>query len=333
MNFFVKKIKQIRKKLQERVNRSFRLTKRRDLTRELDLPGFFKFNNQVISFILKNRKIFLSLVLFSSISAFLLFGMSSQENYSKLVDTMASTSGDFFDSAFGKVESAGILFAVAVSGGISPEITEAQQIFAVIVMLITWLTTVWLSRNILAGNKVKLRDGLYSAGSPIIATLCLVMLAFVQLIPVGIAGFGYSAAAATGLLNGGVEAMMFWMAAAMLTLLSLSWLTSTFFALIIITIPGVYPMKALSVAKSLVFGRRIRIMMRLIWLSLSTFLGWVIVLLPVILIDMLIRKTWSGVSSLPIIPVLILAMSSATVVWFSVYIYMLYRKIVDNESK
>ncbi len=329
MKPFKEAIKKVKSKNANRRHKSFRYTKKRDTERSLNLPGYFKFNHQVMQFLIKNRKLFLSLTIVSSISAFLLFGMASQANYSTIVDTLKASSGDFFEGIGGSIESAGLLFLVAVSGGISQDISEVQQVFTVLVVLMTWLVTVWLSRNILAGNKVKLRDGIYNAGAPIAATLPLAMLGFVQLLPVGIAAFGYSAATATGLLNGGVEAMMFWLAIFCLTLMSLYWLSSTFVALIIITIPGMYPMKALSIARELLFGRRLRIMLRVIWLLMTISLAWIITLLPFIMIDMLIRNVWSGIGSVPIIPIFMLFMSSATIVWFSTYIYLLYRKLVD----
>jgi hypothetical protein len=44
-----------------------------------------------------------------------------------------------------------------------------------------WLTTVWLLRNILAGHKIKLRDGIYGSGSPILPTFLVSLILIVDL--------------------------------------------------------------------------------------------------------------------------------------------------------
>lgn len=329
------------KKIQKRINnfldrrphRSLKLTRRRDYKRSLGLPGYFAFTKYVRQTIWKNRKTFILLALTYAIVTALMVGIVSQTTYSTLVDTLRTTSGDLFVGGWGEVSKAGLLFVTAITGGMSQSLTEVQQVYAGIIALLTWLTSVWLLRNILAGNKVKVRDGLYNAGAPILPTFIVALLFIVQLLPFALALIGYSAAATSGLLTGGVEAMLFWMAAGLLCLLSLYWITSTVFALIIITLPGMYPYQAIKTAGDLVVGRRLRILLRLLWMALTVIITWAIIMIPIILFDSWIKSVLPVINWLPLVPVVLLALTSLTVIWVSSYVYLLYRKVIADDSK
>ena len=325
--------KKIRGFLSRRPHRSFRKTKRRDYIKPLSLPGYFQFNNYVNKTLWKNRKIFLLLTLtYIVITLVLQVSAISQDNYSVLVDTLKATSGDMFSGFMGSVGSAGLMFLTALTGGLSKSLTEVQQVYAVLIVLFAWLTTVWLLRNIMAGHKVKLRDGLYNAGAPIFSTFLISLLLLVQIIPFALATLIYSAAISTGLLSGGVEAMLAWVVIGLLVALTLYWITSTCFAMVIITLPGMYPMRAIQVAGDVMVGRRLKILYRIIWMFLSIIIAWAVVLMPIIIFDSWLKSIWSDISWLPIVPTVLLLVSSLTIVWGSSYIYLLYRKVVENDA-
>lgn len=319
--------------LARRPHRSFRLTRRRDYARSLKLPGFVAFTFQVNKTVWGYRKYFLWMVVIYALLTAGLVGIGSQATYSNLTDMLRESSEEVFQGNLGELSKASLLFITVAGAGLSETPTEGQQIYSVLIGFLVWLTTVWLLRQLLAGNKVKLRDALYNAGSPIISTLLLGVVLVVQLLPVGIAVLGYSAAAATGLLAGGVEAMLFWISAALLGTLSLYLITTTFIALIIITIPGMYPMRALKTAGDIVVGRRLRILLRLVWAGLCIALSWALILIPFILLDSWLKGVWPQIEWLPIIPVVILILGCASVVWLASYVYLLYRKVVDDNAK
>ena len=213
--------------------------------------------------------------------------------------------------------------------GANAEMDISQQIFSILTLLLTWLTTVWLLRNLLAGHKVKLRDGLYNAGAPILSTCIIALLIVVQLIPIFVAAVGYNAALVSGLLEGGVQAMLFWLAAGLLAVLSLYWVTSSLFAMIIITLPGMYPYEAIKTAGDLMLGRRIKLLLRWVWMIGVVLVASLVVMVPIILLDMGLKAAWPAISWLPIVPVALLVWSSLSVVWTAGYVYLLYRKVVD----
>lgn len=319
--------------LKRRPHRSFQLTKKRDLDRELNLPGYWSFTIYVLKTIWLNKKILFSLSFVYSILTVVLVGIASQDLYSTFIDTIDATENGVLNDFFGQIGKAGLLFLTTASGGLSTSLTEAQQIYATIIILLTWLSSVWILRNLMAGHKVKLRDGLYNSGASILPTFLIFLVLLIQLLPIVIALMGYNAALTTGLLDGGVEAMLFWVAAGSLVILSVYFMTSTIFALIIVTIPGMYPFKAIKIAGDLVVGRRLRILLRFLWMSTVVSIFWVFVLIPVILFDLWLKSLFTAISALPIIPLTLLVLSALTVIWVSSYVYLLYRRIITDESK
>lgn len=336
VTFFKKRAASIRVRvdayLARRPHRSFRRTRRRDYTRSLRLPGYFAFTAHVRKTLWAHRKTFLLLTLTYAILSGIMVGLASQDLYTTLTETLRDTSGEIFDGNVGELGKAGLLLLTAMTGGITQSLTEVQQVYAGLIALLVWLTTVWLLRNILAGHKVKLRDGLYNSAAPLLSTFLVALVLVVQLVPLAIALIGYAAASSSGLLASGVAAMLFWIAAGLLAVLSLYLITSTLLALVVVTLPGMYPMKALKTAGDLVIGRRIRILLRILWMLLGIVVAWALVMIPIILIDTWLKGLWPSIDWLPIIPIALLVMSSLTVTWSAAYVYLLYRKVVADDA-
>lgn len=319
--------------LSKKFHRSFRLTKRRDYNKPIKLTGNIIFTKKVFGIIWKNKNLFIFLVLFYALATLLIVGLASQDTYTALRSTLDQTSGNFLTGFWGEIGKSGLMLTTAITGGLSSGLSEVQQVYAGILLLITWLTTIWLLRNVMAGQKVKLRDGLYNASAPLIPTFLISLLALIQLLPLALAIIGYSAASTTGLLDSGIEAMLFWVVAFLLTTLSVYWLTGTLFSLIIITLPGMYPMRAIKSSSNLVYGRRLAVIYKIFWGLLITAIAWALIMIPTMMLENWLKTVWVFLDSIPIIPMLLLILTSITVVWLSSYIYIFYREVVDNDDK
>jgi len=319
--------------LSRRPHRSFQLTRRRDYARPLELPGYIAFTHYVNKTVWANKKLLLGLAVIYLVLFTILVGIGSQENYDSLAAGLEETSESVTGGDFSQVGQAGLLFFTIATVGVTETPTEAQQVYIILLGLMVWLTTVWLLRNKLAGHKVKLRDGLYNAGAPIIPMFLIVLVILVQLIPILLTIIGYEAATASGLLNSGVEAMLFWFAAVFMGILSVYWITSSMFALVLSTLPGMYPMKALRSAGDLVLGRRIRILLRWTWMFAVIALAWAVVLIPLILVDQWLEGIWDAFSGVPVVPFVLALLSTISIIWISSYVYLLYRKVVDGSTK
>jgi len=322
----------INKLLVRRPHRSFRMTKRRDYRRSFKMPGYWSFTNFVRATLWRNWKLFGGLALVYIVMTIVISGIGAQESYSNLSDALKQSSGDLFKGNFGSVGQAGLLLFTSITTGLSPNLTQAQSVLGGLVFFYAWLASIWLLRNTLAGNKPRLRDGLYNSGSPVLATIAVGLIVIAQLLPASIAIIIYSAAQTSGLLEGGVSAMLVWSGVILLGLLSLYWITSSFIALVIVTLPGMYPMQAIRTAGDLVIGRRTRVLLRLAWLLLIIVLTWIIIVIPIILFDAWLKQLVPAIQWLPLVPLTIIALGSITLIFTTSYIYLLYRRIVDDDA-
>jgi hypothetical protein len=333
--FIVKSQLKMQDFLVRRPHRSFQRTYRRDYVRPLDMPGYWAFTNHVRKILWDNRKLFLYVIIIYAVLTVTLISFASEDTYMQLRDSLNSTASNAFTGVWGELSKAGLILAAGATGALNSAQIGSQgqsQIFPILIGLLTWLTTVWLLRAILAGRRPKMRDGLYNAGAPILPTFLVSAVIIVQLIPMALAFFAYNAAVVSGLLDGGAEAMMFWLVAGLLVVLSLYWITSTLIALVVVTLPGMYPMQALRTAGDLVVGRRVRILLRLLWLVFTVVLTWAIVVIPIILFDGWIKSAWDAIWWLPLVPIVLLLMGAFTVIWVAGYVYLLYRKIVEDDA-
>lgn len=315
-----------------RPHRSFRLTRRRDYVRGLALPGYWSFSGEVQRTLWSQKKTFLGLAVVYGLLSVVFIGMGSQDTYASLVSTLQETGGQVFQGNWAELGQAGLLFLSVATSGLTGALTPEQQIYSTLLILLVWLTTIWLLRYHLAGHRVKLRDGLYSAGAPLVPTFLLGLVFVVQLLPLALGLMAYSAAQTSGLLAGGIEAMLAWMAIILAAVISFYWVVSTFFAMIVVTAPGTYPMQALKTAGDMVIGRRMRLLLRLVWAAFLIILAWAVVLIPVIILDGWLKSWWPAIEWLPIVPIVLLILSVISVIWSTAYIYLLYRKVLEDGS-
>jgi len=316
--------------LMRRPHRSFKRTMRRDYIRSLKLPGYWAFTGQVWVYLWERKRTFGMLVLLYAFASIMLGGITTQETFRQVSDLLNTSAGEVIKGAWGSVGQAGVLLASAflTPGNLSTE----QQTYLGISSVMLWLTTVWLLREMMAGRKPRLRDGLYSAGAPVVASLVVVLIAIIQLIPIAIAALAYVGLLASGLLQEGVGMMLYWAFAVTVATLVLYWMTPTFIALVIVTLPGMYPLQALRAAGDIVVGRRSRVLYRILWMALMVILAWVAVMIPMVLFDTGIKNVIPVIKDVPFVPVAAALMGSITAVWTSAYIYILYRRIVDDDA-
>lgn len=324
--------KRVRIFLLRRPHRSFRRTRRRDYERSLKVPGYWSFTNEVRMTLWQSRRLFIWVILFYAVLSALLVGLASQDTYTTLNETLQKTGGDVLQGNWGAIGGAGLLLVSSVTGSLTTTPTEAQQIYASIIILLTWTTSVWLLRSLKAGRKPRFRDGLYNGSAPIISTALVALALIVQLVPAALAVIAFAAGVSSGFLQGGVTGMIFTAVAILLITLSLYWIISTVIALTVVTLPGMYPMQALKTAGDLVIGRRFRILLRWLWLAGLIIVTWALIVIPIILFDTWLKSVVPSLEWLPIVPSALLAMSSLTIVVAAAYIYLFYRKIVEDDA-
>ena len=314
-----------------RPHRSFQLTKRRDYKRSLKLPGYFAFTALVWRTLLTHKKTFVLLALLYTALGIALGTMTSQDTYNQMSGLVQGVAGDIFSGNINAVLQAGAISVTTFMG--TSSLTDVQKLYVGLMFLLTWLTTVWLLREFLAGRSPRLRDGIYSAGAPILSTVLVMLWFLVQLLPIGLVSIIFSALVSAGLLTNGFGAFIFSMIAVLLVSLSLYWLTSTFIAAVVVTLPGMYPMQAMKAASDLVIGRRLKILYRLLWLGLGIAITWFVVMVPVVMLDTWLQHYFDWLAAIPWVPFVAALLAAATTIWSCSYVYLLYRRIVEDDAR
>lgn len=315
-----------------RPHRSFVRTRRRDYARSWRMPGYIAFTVHVARTLFSNRKVFAWQILVYTLLMIAVGALTTQQSYTQAADLLSEVGGDIVEGTWGKVGETALLMVGAFSGWPS-QLTTDQQIYLGIASVMIWLTTVWLLREILAGRKTKFRDGFYSSGAPLMPSIILVLVLLLQTIPVGVMSLTYTGLGSVGLLSDGFSNMLIGVTAAVVVALVFYWTVGTFIALVVVTLPGVYPLQALRAAGDLVVGRRLRIMFRLIWSLVVIGMAWVLVIVPIMIADSAMKSSWLWMESVPLVPAAVALMTSVTVTWWAAYIYLMYRKIVADDAK
>ena len=308
-----------------RLHKSFHRSYREDYQRDLEVPGMMYHIFATFKIIFKNWKLFLPLLIIVVVLNSVLVGIMSESTYTQFQDILDQTSMQVAGGDIGNMAKAGLLLISTVTtGGLSGESSEAATVFGVIIFLIIWLVTIFLLRHRLAGHKVKLRDGLYNAMTPLISTFVVFAVAVIQCIPIFLLIIVYSAAVQTDFLATPFYAFLFFVFAALMIILSGYLLSSSLIALVAVSAPGLYPLKALSAASDLMAGRMVAGVLALA-------IVWVIVMLPLILFD-LWMKTFEWTAGIPFVPICLNVMTCFTAVYVAAYLYLYYRWMLNYDE-
>lgn len=317
-----------------RLHKSFRRSYREDYQRPAHTPGLL--SHAVITFkiIFKHWKTFFSLILIMLVSYILLVGIMNEETYQQFQASIDEQSEALANGQVGNFARAGLLLLSTITtGGLDPGTDDVGVVFTVILFLVIWLVTIFLLRHIYAKNKIKLRDALYNALGPIISTLLVFVVVCIQAIPIMLVAITYSAAVSTGFLSTPFYALVYFIFAALMCIWSIYMLSSSLIALIAVTAPGVYPMKALGIASDLIAGRRTHLIVRILYLIFVVAAIYTVVMLPIILLDLLLKSAWEFLAGWPIVPFFLIATTCFVFVYVATYLYRYYRWLIDYQEK
>ena len=313
-----------KKSLRKKLHHSFKRSHREDYARNLEAPGLLYFAMTTLKFIFKRWKLFGSLLVVIVFLNIFLVGLMSESTYTTFQDTLNDTNESLSSGQLGQTAKAGLLLISTITtGGLTQGMTEVQQVFAIILFIVVWLVTIYLIRHILAGNHPKLRDGLYNALSPLISSLMVFLILFLHMLPIFIVVITYSVAVSTEFLATPFYA---------LTLLSCYLLPGSLLGLVAASAPGMYPLAAINAATDLIAGRRTKFIIRLVFMIFFLAIIWVIVMMPIILLDMAIKGSLDWTTGVPIVPFFLLVMTVFSFIYFSAYVYLFYRRMLDDPN-
>ena len=325
--------KQLIKKQDEvRLHRSFKRSYHEDYQRKTELPSLTSQASAAFKMFFKFWKIFLPLLLIFVGLYIFLIGAMSENTLADVKANVEQTNKDVADGKIGTVGKAGLTLLGIISTGGLTTMNDAQVVIAVLLFTIIWLVTIYLARHLLAGHQeIKMRDGFYSALSPLVSTLVVGLIIFLEAVPIMLTIIVFQVALTTEFLSTPFYALLFFMFAALMITLSLHLLSSSFFAIIVVSAPGLYPLTAVRMAKHLIMGRRLRFLIRVFYLVIIVALLYLLLLMPAIILDGALKSqfTWFAESKIPFVAIIQLTITVFIFIYLSIYFYLFYRALLD----
>lgn len=332
--------KKLQTKIQSRraghvhLHKSFKRSYREDYQRKTETPGLLSHAMTTFQLIFKHWKTFFALIAIMTVAYVVLVGLLSEDLYQQFQTSIDETSTGLAQGKIGNFAKAGLLLISTITtGGLDTGMGEVQTVFMIVLFLIMWLVTIYLLRHFLAGGKPKLRDALYNALGPFISTLLVFVVIFIQAIPLMLVAITYSAAVMTDFLSTPFYALVYFIFAALMVLLSVYLLSSSLIALVAVTAPGVYPMTALMNASDLMAGRRTRLILRALYLIFVIAIIYLVAMLPIILVDLWLKSLWTWLAGWPIVPLALLIVTCFVFIYSTTYLYRYYRWLLDYKEQ
>lgn len=217
-------------------------------------------------------------LLFGILNLVLVRGIGGSSNLSDIKTTLDSV----FHGFGGKLASSALSFTFLVASSGSGN-TGSSGVYQVILVIIFSLAFIWALRQAAAKHKVRLRDSFYLGMYPLIPFLLIIGLIAVQLVPLAAGGGIYAAATSHAIAVNWWERSLFIALFVFLGLWTFRMLTATIFAFYIVTLPDMTPMRAYRSARDLVYGRRLYLWRKILFLPVVLFLLTVLIMIPLIM--------------------------------------------------
>ena len=314
-----------------KLHHSFKRSYREDYQRGLKAPGLVAHAMSTLKILFKNWKLFGALLIIIVVMNIIFVGLMSEDTYQTVQDSIDESSEVLQYGEIGRIAKSGLLLISTVAtGGLTKGMTEVQQVFMFFFGAVTILVTIYYLRHLLAGNHPKMRDGLYNALTPLVSTMLVLLLVLVHMIPIFIFIIVYSTALATDFLAQPLYAFLFWLFGSLLILLSAYLLPGSILAICATTVPGIYPMQAVHATTDLIQGRRTKFIIRIVFALVFVAVIWVIVMLPLIWLDLVLKQNIEWMEGIPFVPFLLQIMTTFTVIYLTAYIYLFYRRMLDD---
>jgi hypothetical protein len=260
----------------------------------------------------QHKKLFGGIVaIYGVLNIALVRGLSGSSD----LETLKATLDSLTQGITGKLASsfASFGYLLATSGSANAQDSASYQY---IVLTISSLAFIWALRQVSAKRSVRIRDSFYSGMYPIVPFFLVVLCIGLQLLPMLLSGTLYGLVVANHIAIGFWQKATFLVVFLVMTFWTLRMITSSIFASYIVTLPGMTPLRALRSAKQLVYGRRLLIWRKLIFLPIALLLLAALIEIPLILF-----ATWLA-------PWIFFALSMVALPVGHAYLYNLYREML-----
>ncbi len=290
---------------------SFRLSKRLPHPAG-SLPSALVISKKARTLLLKNWRPVLGIILVYGILYIVLVrGFSSPLDILSLKSNLSQTLG----ANMSKLTFTGAALAMLVGSSGSNNAQSAGTFHTILLVILT-LALIWVFRQFAAGNKPTTRGAFYLGMYPLIPFVLVLLCMLLQTTPMFLAIFLFNIVIGGGFAVNGFEQALWFIFFGGLALLSLYMLTSSLFALYIVTLPDMTPLKALRSAGGLVFSRRLSIARKLL-------------ALPVILLLLIVIVVVPAIYFIPVVaPWVYFALTLVGLLYLHAYLFTLYRELL-----
>lgn len=262
----------------------------------------------------QHRKLFIGIALiYGLLNLVLVRGLAGGTDVSSLKHNLSQA----FTGQLGGLASALSVFAALVgsSGNGSSQTAGAYQLSLSIIIS---LAVIWALRQVLAGTPVRIRDAYYRGMYPLVPFILVLLVIGLQLLPLLIGSTLYNLVISNGIAVNLVEKLVWLMLFVLLALWSLYMLSSSLFALYIVTLPEMTPLKALRSARELVRGRRWTVLRKILCLPIILLIVAAIIMVPIIIV------------LTPLAQWIFFLLTMFALVAIHTYMYTLYRELLNE---
>jgi hypothetical protein len=278
------------------------------------LPSGYRILKHSLRTLLNSKRLFIGLTLvYVVLSLLFVRGFGQGVNIPQIKESLNSLqAGDL-----GVPKTTALLFGVLVTSGNANANTDGG-VYQSILLIVMSLATIWALRQVLGGKKITVKDAFYKGLYPLVPFVLVMLVVGVQLIPFALGGWLYTTVISGGIAATALEVIMWGTLVLLLVLLSLYMVASSLFALDIVTLPNMTPMRSLRSARQLVQHRRWVVIRKILFLPFALLVLAAIVMLPfIILLPLIAEWVFFGLSLL------------GWIITIS-YMYSLYRELLNE---
>ncbi|MGH7241785.1 MAG: hypothetical protein ACREGB_05810 [Candidatus Saccharimonadales bacterium] len=283
------------------------------------LPGVFGLTNKMYRLLAMNWKLIVGIALiYGVLNVLLVHGFSGGLSASDLksqFDQLSKGGWNHIASGLG-------VFVLLLSSSSSGTASDAAGAYQMLLVITVSLALIWAYRQLLSDKQVRLRirDAFYRGMYPLIPVILVLIVMAFQLVPMLLGGILFTTVINNNIAVNVVEVTFFAVLCLGLFFASLRMITASIFALYIVSLPDMTPMRALRSARELVRFRRLAVFARLVYLPVIMLGMLAVLILPFILLATTLTQ-W-----------IFLALSMAILPVAHAYIYTLYRELLNEQA-
>lgn len=248
------------RKLKPPKYRSFRLHKRIKPPVMSKIPSTFRLLVETKNQLMANKRLFGGiLIVYGVLTMFFIWAGGNLLDVGELKNSINDALGT------GNTVLANLTLFSVLLGNTANSTGDLSNTYQSLIFVITGLALVWAFRQTSdpAKKRLTIREAFYRGSAPLVPFFLVTLVVALQTLPMLVASFLYTTVKTNGLAATPIEQALWLLLFLVSALLTLYMLSSSLFALYIVTLPNMTPLKALRSARNVVAHRRLLVMRKI----------------------------------------------------------------------